>query len=264
MTETIWRVSRRVLLLMSPVLLAACSGVRWPWGGGGCDCQSAPRMQGPSAVAPPSGPPPVPPPMEPEPLADGGEAAGVDAPPPPEPGAAPPRATLPPMPDGPRAAWSAAADPDIAALPPETAVEPARPWTVIVVHHSATARGGAALFDKMHKERGWDGVGYHFVIGNGTDTGDGAVEVTFRWREQRDGAHAKGWNDVGIGICLVGNFENTDPTAQQTASLVRLLRHLRRRFGIPAERVVGHKALNPTLCPGKRFDLAAFVAASAP
>ncbi|MCC6271174.1 MAG: N-acetylmuramoyl-L-alanine amidase, partial [Microbacteriaceae bacterium] len=47
-------------------------------------------------------------------------------------------------------------------------------------------------------------------------------------------------------------------------TLVRLLRHLRRRFGIPAERVVGHKTLNPTLCPGKRFPLADVLTASAP
>jgi N-acetyl-anhydromuramyl-L-alanine amidase AmpD len=85
-----------------------------------------------------------------------------------------------------------------------------------------------------------------------------------RWREQKDGAHAKGWNDVAIGICLVGNYENTDPTPAQTASLVRLLRHLRRRFGIPAERVVGHGTLNPTACPGKRFPMAAILAASTP
>jgi len=139
-----------------------------------------------------------------------------------------------------------------------------RAWEVIVVHHSASREGGAARFDGWHRAKGWDGVGYDFVIGNGTDTADGAIEATFRWREQRDGAHAKGWNDLAVGICLVGNFEETDPTPKQMEALVRLVRHLRRRFDVPPERVVGHGALGATLCPGKRLSLPALRAASAP
>ncbi|UCF35106.1 MAG: hypothetical protein JSV78_07325, partial [Phycisphaerales bacterium] len=35
-----------------------------------------------------------------------------------------------------------------------------RRWTTIVIHHSATHRGGARLFDKNHREsRGWDELG---------------------------------------------------------------------------------------------------------
>jgi hypothetical protein len=116
----------------------------------------------------------------------------------------------------------------------------------------------------MHRARGWDGVGYDFVVGNGTETGDGELETTFRWREQRDGAHAKGWNDLAVGICLVGNFEETDPTPRQRETLVRLLRHLRRRFGIPRERVIGHGAIGSTLCPGKRLPLKDVAAESDP
>jgi hypothetical protein len=157
------------------------------------------------------------------------------------------------------------ADADTADLPPAGAdVAAARAWKVIVVHHSATARGGAALFDVMHREKGWDGVGYDFVIGNGTDTKDGEIETTPRWTEQKDGAHVKGWNDVAIGICLVGNFETADPTAKQMEALVRLVRHLRRRFHVPPERVVGHGSLGATLCPGKRLSVADVVAKSDP
>jgi hypothetical protein len=136
-------------------------------------------------------------------------------------------------------------------------VEPARPWIVVAIHHSASAVGGAARFDEWHRAKGWEGVGYDFVVGNGTDTPDGAIEVTPRWREQRDGAHVKGWNDVAIGICLVGNFEETDPTAKQLEATVVLVRHLRRRFRVPEQRVVGHGALGATLCPGRRLDVRA-------
>src|SRR5438093_11294418 len=66
-----------------------------------------------------------------------------------------------------------------------------RAWRWIVIHHSASESGSMAVFDKEHRAKGWDGVGYHFVIGNGTNSRDGQIEVTPRWPIQKWGAHAK-------------------------------------------------------------------------
>ena len=59
---------------------------------------------------------------------------------------------------------------------------------------------------------------------------DGAIESTFRWRTQIQGAHAgsnnKDYNERGIGICLVGNFEKSPPTPAQKRS-IKLLEHVR-------------------------------------
>jgi len=137
-------------------------------------------------------------------------------------------------------------------------------WTAIVIHHSATENGNAAIFDKWHREnKYWEGVGYDFVIGNGTNSGDGAVEVTFRWRKQLTGAHCKtpnNWaNEKAVGICLVGNFNRTVPTRRQMQSLVKLVRFLQNRYRIPKSRVYGHKTTpgaRVTDCPGKRFSIA--------
>ena len=145
-----------------------------------------------------------------------------------------------------------------------TDVAAERAWNVIVIHHSATAVGGAASFDRTHRAKGEAGVGYHFVIGNGTDTGDGALETTFRWREQRDGAHAKGWDAQSVGICLVGNFEDARPSPAQMRMLVLLVKHLRARYGIPGERVMAHSAVNATKCPGARFSMRDLVTTSDP
>jgi len=137
-------------------------------------------------------------------------------------------------------------------------------WTAIIIHHSATDSGCAAIFDEWHKEsKNWDGVGYDFVIGNGTDSGDGEVEVTFRWQEQKTGAHCGGtagnWaNKDGIGICLVGNFDNGEPTPRQMQSLVKLVRFLQRRYDIPRNRIYGHNGTpgaHITDCPGRRFPM---------
>ena len=143
--------------------------------------------------------------------------------------------------------------------------KPERRWTAVVIHHSATENGNAAIFDKWHREGNfWEGVGYDFVIGNGTDSADGQVEVTFRWREQITGAHCGGtagnWaNKYAVGICLVGNFDNTAPTARQMNSLVRLLRFLQSRYGIPKSRIYGHNTTpgaRVTDCPGRNFPMA--------
>jgi len=136
-----------------------------------------------------------------------------------------------------------------------------RLWQFIVIHHSATPTGSADEFDRMHRAKGWDELGYHFVIGNGTGSGVGEVEVGSRWTKQKHGAHAKipghpEYNDIGIGICLVGNFDFTRPTEAQMESLASLVRYLTDRYGIPRNHIYGHGQLKPTDCPGRNFDYA--------
>lgn len=136
-----------------------------------------------------------------------------------------------------------------------------RQWSWIVIHHSATPTGGVAAFDKVHRAKGWDGVGYHFVIGNGTDTADGQIEVSPRWPVQKHGAHAKTpdnqYNDHGIGICLVGNFDETRPTIRQLAALDKLVAYLADTHRIQQTHIVGHKMTGKqTDCPGTYMDIA--------
>lgn len=133
----------------------------------------------------------------------------------------------------------------------------ARPWRWVVVHHSATDSGSAEEFDRSHRQRGWDELGYDFVITNGRGGPDGQVQVGSRWLKQKHGAHCKTpdnrYNDYGIGICLVGNFENSRPTAAQIASLCALTDFLCSRYDIPASCVIGHGDApeTATKCPGQ-------------
>jgi len=144
--------------------------------------------------------------------------------------------------------------------PASPARPPGREWRHIVIHHSATERGSAAVFDRAHRKRGWDELGYHFVIDNGHGGPDGRIEVGSRWRSQKWGAHTGGtpgneYNEHGIGICLVGNFQNHAPTPKQLASLRRLVGHLAAECGIPPGRIIGHRdAPNArTACPGHKL-----------
>ncbi len=138
---------------------------------------------------------------------------------------------------------------------------PARAWQYIVLHHSASEADSLETIDRFHREvRGWDGCGYHFVIGNGTYSGDGEIEVSRRWLEQKHGAHTKvaghpEYNRYGIGICLVGNLEQHPPTEKQVAAARALVQYLMARYEIPPSRVTVHRVLagGRTACPGRYF-----------
>lgn len=133
-----------------------------------------------------------------------------------------------------------------------------RVWPGIVIHHSATQSGSVESIDAYHRDvRGWDGIGYHFVIGNGEGMADGQVVPTFRWAEQRNGAHCVGHNNR-IGICLIGDFTKGEPTARQKESLRRLTRALQEWCG-PGSEVVGHRCVPgaATACPGS-LDVSEF------
>lgn len=139
-----------------------------------------------------------------------------------------------------------------------------RRWDYIVIHHSDTAEGNEATFDRYHREHNhWQGIGYDFVICNGRGGPDGLVEVTFRWEKQMDGAHAGSaeYNKRGIGICLVGNFETGRPTAKQIESLVGLVNYLQKRCQIPTGSILLHRHVRPagTRCPGKNFPFYEFL-----
>jgi len=103
----------------------------------------------------------------------------------------------------------------------------------IIVHCSMSSFGDAELINKWHLERGWRGIGYHFVILNGCrELGryrlkdDGVIE------KGRDieivGAHCKGHNKDSIGICLIGNYHFS---LAQFKALVELIKKLKAEYG---------------------------------
>lgn len=148
-------------------------------------------------------------------------------------------------------------DPDDLFQPPKAD----RPWKFIVVHHSAQATGSYDQIDREHRKiQGWDGCGYHFVIGNGTGSPDGQIEVARRWSNQKHGLHCKSAtnpdvNEYGIGICLIGNFDDAPPTPKQVAAARALVAYLEERYKVPAQAVGTHAELAgvASACPGKNF-----------
>jgi len=139
----------------------------------------------------------------------------------------------------------------------------ARSWNSIVIHHTAASFGDVESIHEAHLARkdangnAWLGIGYHFVIGNGRGMSDGEIETTFRWRQQLHGAHAgdREHNQSGIGIALVGNFDEGPPTPAQVDSVKRLVATLKAAYSINSESVLGHGEIKATACPGKYFPM---------
>lgn len=123
-------------------------------------------------------------------------------------------------------------------------------WRYITLHHSATIEGNAEAFDRNHRRRGMGGLFYHFVIGNGTGSQDGEVEVGWRWIRQVE-VERKG----DIQICLVGDFNQQKVSPVQFTTLIKLLKVLTQEYSIPLNHIRKHEDLvgKITECPGREF-----------
>ncbi len=134
-------------------------------------------------------------------------------------------------------------------------------WTAIVIHHLGEPAGSADSVGRSHRGAGLDGLGYHFLIGNGNGTDDGVVEAGYRWLQQLPGAHVPGtadpsWNERSIGICLVGTGDRRPFTDLQMKHLARLVQRLQQELGIPAGnvRLCREISANADTSPGGLFE----------
>lgn len=118
----------------------------------------------------------------------------------------------------------------------------------IIIHCSATKEGQpftAKDIDLWHKQRGWDGIGYHYVI---------LLDGTVQKGRPDDviGAHTVGYNTGSIGICYIGgldssgNAKDTRTNGQRTA-LVRLVSEVKEKY--PDATIHGHNEFANKDCP---------------
>lgn len=102
-----------------------------------------------------------------------------------------------------------------------------------------------SVIDQWHKQRGWNGVGYHYFIQN-----DGNIQKGRNLDQV--GAHCEGHNSDSIGICLSGkhNF-----TRNQFYSLAFLIKKLQKEYDI--KEIEGHNYYDKSkTCPN--FDVDSF------
>ena len=142
----------------------------------------------------------------------------------------------------------------------------------LVVHTAAFPHRNCDrdLIDRWHRERGWSGIGYHYVIINDLhdDLEDGTVQEGRP--PSRQGAHVLGINGRSIGICCVGHGDRQPHTAAQRRSLLNLLSDLMDQHpNATVDGVIGHREINDLVregvvdarfrtsktCPGTMVDM---------
>lgn len=114
----------------------------------------------------------------------------------------------------------------------------------IVLHHASASVCDAITIDRWHKQNGWSGIGYHFVVRkNGTVEEGRPIDTT--------GAHCLNHNNHTIGICFEGDFEKEDMHNKQKQAGIELIAYIKKKYGnIPVKK---HKDFMATDCPGKNF-----------
>ena len=118
--------------------------------------------------------------------------------------------------------------------------------TKLVYHHTAIKNISPEDINKLHKNKGWKGIGYHYYIRK-----DGTI---YKGREDdAEGSHVKGYNKESIGICVEGNFEEEYLSDEQIESLKKISLYICLKYNI--KDILPHKELGKTLCPGKNFPL---------
>jgi N-acetylmuramoyl-L-alanine amidase len=124
-----------------------------------------------------------------------------------------------------------------------------RTITKIILHCTATPEGRPVTVkevDAWHRERGFQKIGYHYLIGlNGEQWKGRNVEEI--------GAHCEGQNANSIGVCYAGGLAGDGKTAKDTrneaqkTALLSLIKELKQKY--PQATIHGHREFANKACP---------------
>lgn len=125
--------------------------------------------------------------------------------------------------------------------------------TGIVIHHSATRDTATISLDAIRnyhvKEMNWDDIGYHFVL----ELVDQSFVIGTGRGLQYVGAHTVGRNDM-IGICVVGNFDETTLPLKELDRLLNLVAGIMMMYPyLTFDDIHYHRETANKTCPGNNF-----------
>lgn len=160
------------------------------------------------------------------------------------------------------------------------------PLEAVIVHHTAgrndyLPQDSAAIVRGIYRyhavTREWGDIGYNFLVdryGRIYEGREGTLAAPPGKMVQ--GAHAAPRNKSTVGISVMGNFIEEEPPAAALASVAKIIAwqfkrgnldplqktsgltvpstRMGREAGTSLPRVLGHKDVAPTACPGKIYD----------
>ena len=110
----------------------------------------------------------------------------------------------------------------------------------LIVHHAQAKICTVDDIHRWHQNNGWSGIGYNYFINKNGFIYEGRLE-------DMQGAHAKGYNNNSIGICLEGDFTQEILSMTQRDVLIELILDIRSRY--PKIKLLRHMDVNQTSCP---------------
>jgi len=139
---------------------------------------------------------------------------------------------------------------DWGAAPPKGRPVPiAAPVRYLFLHHSAGPDGGAqvvrSIQDFHQRVRGWQDVGYTWLYSPGSRT----------FYEGRGpaihGAHTRGYNKVGHGLCVLGNYDKAELPVHAIDDLAEWAYWHGGTWG--PDQYIPHRQMGETACPGRNI-----------
>jgi len=129
---------------------------------------------------------------------------------------------------------------------------------LIVFHCSDSTWGDRDAIDKWHQQRGWSGIGYHYVILNGfihsnskyDQELDGIIQTGRPLKSS--GAHVRGLNKHSIGICLIGKHHFT---SAQLLSVRELMKQIRKELQCELKVKAHYELDDKKTCPNINANL---------
>ena len=127
-----------------------------------------------------------------------------------------------------------------------TALKPLTNPDLLILHHEAAPTATVEQIHTFHRTKGWGGIAYHLYVRK-----DGSV---YRGRPiDKRGAHTSNYNYHSVGICCEGNFETEMMPDKQYVALCEAIAYVQSVY--PGLRIIGHREVGATACPGKFFPL---------
>jgi hypothetical protein len=130
----------------------------------------------------------------------------------------------------------------------------------ITVHHEGNAFYGSsdqsAIARRLSNIRsghinrrpeGFADIGYHYIV-------DPAGRVWAGRDLRYQGAHVERNNENNLGIMVMGNFEEQQPTRAQLETLEAFVVDQMHTYNVPANRVFTHREIGKSVCPGRNLQ----------
>lgn len=133
-------------------------------------------------------------------------------------------------------------------------------YKAIILHHSASPVDNyASIKDYHQKKHHWRDAGYHLILSNeSTDVPLGYLEESTRYRNLSYAlaTRSRYHNLQSVHICVVGNYETAPVPDKLVPALAHALVTLKDRYHIEEDKILFHRDVGATLCPGRFINKA--------